>query len=146
MQFGGNRAVRGEDHFRVTLEEVRFGQRRRHPQQRAGIACDNKPQAALLVTREIADRSVVIGGIENQKPAESRMIHDDCCLCCIAYHNRDNTVIELLRRRPLLANKGSVTRIDAHKIGFNTYCLKHCAHQVRFVFAIAVGLGEHLEG
>src|SRR5881396_740098 len=118
--------------------------RDRHSQKRAGFSRDDQREASLLINRQVPDRRYVVRRVEDQKPPERRMIDNSERLRLVTDFYRDDAVIELMRRGPLPPYVIWIARIDADKVGLDADRFQHRAHQIRFVFAVAVGFSEDL--
>src|ERR1041385_413599 len=94
--------------------------------------------------RQVANRRLFVGWIEDQQTAQCRMLNDRAGLSLIGDFDGDDAVVELLWRGPSSADVGRITRVDTHWKPGDTDDLEHRAHQVCFVFAVAVGLRKDL--
>src|SRR5258708_13201525 len=94
--------------------------------------------------RQISQRWFVRGRIEYQQATEALVLNDGRSLRLVIYFDGDNAMIELLRRRPLRTHIIRIAGIDTYGERSDTQNLQHRAHQIRFVFTVAVRLGEDL--
>src|SRR5437773_6929859 len=58
----------------------------------------------------------------------------------VAYFDRDNAMIELLWRRPICTYIIRISGVDTYRERRDAHHLKHCSHEIGFIFAIAVRL------
>src|SRR5262245_20437420 len=72
------------------------------------------------------------------------MLDDRAGLRLVTHLDRDDAVIELLWRRPSGANVVWIARVNTDGKCDDPDNLQHRAHEVRFVFAVAVRLLEDL--
>ena len=94
---------------------VRIRRRQRHADERILAAGDEQRQAALLVQRQLAERRRFIGRIEEQQASERRMHQLAARADRRSQRDRDDRMIELLRRREAVAHVVRIARVDRHQ-------------------------------
>ena len=127
----------------AATQAVAAGRGDRQSNQRRRWGAVHEGETALFGNRKLPDGDPRIGRVEEKEPPQARHAAGRGRLGLFRHPDRENAMIELLRRGPIVVDGSGVTRVRAHEPGLLADRLQESPTQIRLVLAVSIAQLEH---